>query len=620
MKGVPVKPWMFSAFLAASLPLTGEVPELEKLVQETIGCERPCSSKPELVRKGDAGARSAEWKAHLQKKIGDLLKMTDPNRRMQWRDAWLDPFTRKPACSGIPTRPKNFIQTDLSDQKIRSNPPKRKNGMLEKGNVEFRHGGSRRADAMEIPGVPDRFRNSGIRSNRPPGAGGEFADGSFSKSAASLRGAELLVAGKPGTPEKSASREQDCSNAEIRGKTAKGFYSPGEEILFHLSVRNVSGLSQENPLTLLWTRKGDDGRTLQGKERITSDLPVAIRTRMDKPGFVWIHAVLADENGKPLSPGKKGGITFDGGAGVDVGKLTSGPEPEAFDKFWERQRRRLAAVPMGIPEMTKVSRAGDPMDVYAVRIPCAGARPVTGYVRIPRNAEPKSQKVLIWYHGYGVSPHTPNWKPVPYIEISINAHGFELGKEKTYYQNFEKSIRSGGKRYAFDPEQNRDPERAYFNGMALRVMRSLEFARTLSQWNGRDLTVFGASQGGMQAIWAAAMESGVSRCEIEVPWCCDLAGAGRFGRISGWHPAYVPALEYYDPVHFAARIPSSCKVVIRRVGLGDYTCPPSGISVFYNKVTAPKEIRYYQGSTHTFVPEKPDIFPFESTSERGAGK
>ena len=300
--------------------------------------------------------------------------------------------------------------------------------------------------------------NSGIRSNRPPGAGGEFADGSFSKSAASLRGAELLVAGKPGTPEKSASREQDCSNAEIRGKTAKGFYSPGEEILFHLSVRNVSGLSQENPLTLLWTRKGDDGRTLQGKERITSDLPVAIRTRMDKPGFVWIHAVLADENGKPLSPGKKGGITFDGGAGVDVGKLTSGPEPEAFDKFWERQRRRLAAVPMGIPEMTKVSRAGDPMDVYAVRIPCAGARPVTGYVRIPRNAEPKSQKVLIWYHGYGVSPHTPNWKPVPYIEISINAHGFELGKEKTYYQNFEKSIRSGGKRYAFDPEQNRDPE------------------------------------------------------------------------------------------------------------------------------------------------------------------
>ena len=44
---------------------------------------------------------------------------------------------------------------------------------------------------------------------------------------------------------------------------------------------------------------------------------------------------------------------------------------------------------------------------------------------------------------------------------------------------------------------------------------------------------------------------------------------------------------------------------ITRAGLGDYTCPPSGLAVYYNAITAPKRILWVQGSEHGLVPERP---------------
>ena len=56
-------------------------------------------------------------------------------------------------------------------------------------------------------------------------------------------------------------------------------------------------------------------------------------------------------------------------------------------------------------------------------------------------------------------------------------------------------------------------------------------------------------------------------------------------------------LGYYDPVNQAKRI--KCETTIT-AGLGDYTCPPSGITVLYNNIGAKKSIVYSQGTTHMF--------------------
>ena len=147
--------------------------------------------------------------------------------------------------------------------------------------------------------------------------------------------------------------------------------------------------------------------------------------------------------------------------------------------------------------------------------------------------------------------------------------------------------------------------------MALRVMRTLQFVKQLPQWNQEVLVANGGSQGGLQTIWAAGLDPDVTLARIQVPWCCDLGGAKNFQRLTGnWRISYVRALDYYDPINFAKRI--KCKVEIIRAGLGDYTCPPSGVAVFYNNLACPKKIIWFQGSDHVYIPPNPQKIVRES--------
>ena len=98
------------------------------------------------------------------------------------------------------------------------------------------------------------------------------------------------------------------------------------------------------------------------------------------------------------------------------------------------------------------------------------------------------------------------------------------------------------------------------------------------------------------------MDPDVTEADSSITWCCDFAGP-TIGRLGGWRPQYVPALGYYDAANHGKRI--KCKTVISRAGLGDYTCPPSGLAVLYNNIKAPKKIKWVQGSTHGFVPKNP---------------
>ena len=214
-------------------------------------------------------------------------------------------------------------------------------------------------------------------------------------------------------------------------------------------------------------------------------------------------------------------------------------------------------------------------------------------------------------HGYSGNPgfHLPGeWYSSEEIVLNINAHGMKLpafGATDEDLAALKESIRSNGKSYAFDPEQNKDPETAYFNGMVLRVKRALQFLKALPAWNGKDLRASGGSQGGLQTIWAAGCGEGVTKVSCSVPWCCDLGGE-TIGHIhDGWFVPWTPALGYYDPVNFARRVPSTCAVEITRAGLGDYTCPPVGVAALYNALSCPKSIVWVQGSTHGYVPHEP---------------
>lgn len=406
-------------------------------------------------------------------------------------------------------------------------------------------------------------------------------------------------------------------NVRVIGTTDKNplEYAPGEIMTFTITT-DFGGQKPTQDYFLAWTRSGDDGKTESGRVKVT-DQPLVIQTSLDQPGFVRIVAKLRDSNDKGLyTKGLWGGrtsVSFEGGAAVQPETLTAGTaEPDDFDAFWQKQKARLAAVPLKY-EMKRIEpKPGytPKTEVYAVTIDCAGPRPVTGYLTIPVGAAEKSLPAQASYFGYGVSAQRPPMDgPEGRINFMVNAHGFLLNQPDSYYSDFSRQIQSNGHGYALDPKQNADPETAYFNGMAFRVMRSLEFLKQLPQWNGKDLIVSGGSQGGLQTIWAAGLDPDVSLARTYIPWCCDMNGSS-LGRLNGWHPEFVKALEYYDPVNHAKRI--TCPVVITRAGLGDYTCPPSGVAVLYNVIKTPKKISWYQGSTHGFIPKDPQIFVQES--------
>jgi len=371
-------------------------------------------------------------------------------------------------------------------------------------------------------------------------------------------------------------------------------YQPDEKMTFTLQL-----LEDGRPLAgkiLKWTRTGDDGQTAKGEAVSAAASPVQLSTSSGKPGFVRLEVAVFNADGSPLKDAKGADVKFEGGAGVQPEKLQGFPEPADFDAFWQRQKARLAEVPVKAA-LTEVASKRPAFATYDVKVDCAGGKPVSGYLTLPKDAKPKSLRAQVSFRGYSVCGADPEYQDGALV-FQINAHGIENGREPEYYKALAEGELKG---YGFHDAENAKPETAYFNGMMLRVMRALEYVKTRPEWNGRELVASGGSQGGLQAVTAAALDRDVTRCGAYKPWCCDLDGV-KLGRLRGWRPNVADGLGYYDTATMGKRV--TCETFIN-AGLGDYVCPPSGVAVLYNNVKGPKTIEFIQGSTHGYNPPNP---------------
>ncbi len=385
----------------------------------------------------------------------------------------------------------------------------------------------------------------------------------------------------------------------IRGTTDKpvAIYKPSEPIEFTLRV--LDGENPVNGITLKWTRTGDDGKTATGEGK-SDAAGLKVTTTLDKPGFVRLQASAYGEDGKKLQgfaggwgANKQGDIFFDGGACVEPEKMQPVVEPADFDTFWKGMKATLETVPLRADKLELPSK-NPKVKIYAVTVDCAGPKPVTGYLTVPVNAKEKSLPGIATFQGYGVNKHNPpGWFNENAIVFDVNAHGMELGKDDAYYKQLQNDLKG----YAFKSDENSDPKKAYFYGMSLRVLRALQFVKSLPEWNGKELQCNGGSQGGLQGLWGAALDENVTSSDIWSPWCCDLGGITQ-GRLRGWLPDYVEALNYYDPVFHAKRIKAKVHLI---ANYGDYTCAPSGVWVVYNNIPQDnKSMEVKQGCTHAY--------------------
>lgn len=298
------------------------------------------------------------------------------------------------------------------------------------------------------------------------------------------------------------------------------------------------------------------------------------------------------------------------GAIVSPESMKSGYDaPKDLRKFWDNQVKNMRKMPLDC-KLTPVSEetVGDP-DIlcYDLEIPMPEGVPVRGYIAYPKNAARKSLPIVIYAHAAGVSG---KWarstveqtvrnaqKYGGAISLDINAHGMLNAQPQSYYDELEK-----GQLYKYSSWSFTGHEDFYFRLMYLRLVRALDFAVTLNQWDGKKVFVYGESQGGAQSAALAGIDKRVTAINLRVPAFIDVAGALQ-NRRGAWPSAYAkdPAkyadiLPYYDG---ACLLTMSKAKMLFEVGLVDYTCPPSCLAAgFNNAASKDKQILFFPYRPH----------------------
>ena len=120
-------------------------------------------------------------------------------------------------------------------------------------------------------------------------------------------------------------------------------------------------------------------------------------------------------------------------------------------------------------------------------------------------------------------------------------------------------------------------------------------------WNGTDISVSGASQGGYQSVAVASLCPEVTSFSVGVPWFGDESAKSpdsiRMKPTSPRDFAYVDGLRYVDIANLATLMSASTtgRIVM---GLGDTLCPPSTIFSIYNNMQCAVTLTAYQNAGH----------------------
>ena len=382
---------------------------------------------------------------------------------------------------------------------------------------------------------------------------------------------------------------------ELKVNRPDGVFKAGETAVFTCQVL-ADGKPAEG-IEVRYFCSADNQKTTRGK--FVSGKIWTKEVSLNYPGWVRLGFSIHGKDGKMMkittsSWGRK--VLTDA---VGVGALFSPeklvsvyPEPKDFDQFWAGVRKELDAVPVKATRVPfKLSGAiAKKVVCYDVKVDCAGDKPVSGYLSMPKNAKPKSCPAILYYDGAGVRTAGKDLARASSgcITFNVNAHGIENGKTKAFYENLRSTVLKGYPQFG---KNNRDT--FYFKGMYMRVMRSLDYVKTLPEWDGKHIIVQGGSQGGAQVFAACALDKDITYAIAGVPAMSDHAGC-LAKRDSGWprlyragkdgkpaDPAVAAAAAYYDNVYFAKRI--KCPINVN-TGLFDRTCVPTSVLAAYNNI------------------------------------
>lgn len=373
---------------------------------------------------------------------------------------------------------------------------------------------------------------------------------------------------------------------EVAAEREGAIYAQGEKVNFVITLSHDGDLVDGQQV--LWHISKDNVPPSSSGEVTLQQGRAVVSGSLDEPGFLLCRVTLKAE-------GLEKDVVSYGGAGIDPLEIKpSMPVPDDFNQFWEQEVGRLKKIPVNarLTPVNSPEKGIILMDVQADAV----EQPVSGYLARPEGAQKGTLPAILTVHGAGVvsasRAGSANWAKRGFLALDINAHGLPNGHPREFYKNLAdgelKDYRGRGR-------DSRDT--IYFKDMFVRLVRAIDVLAEQPEWDGRILVVRGSSQGGAQAIAAAALDERVTFFVAGVSAMCDITGPV-VGRVGGWprtvvvrngevDPKVVEAARYYDMTNFVTRIQVPGFFT---VGFVDRTCAPTTVYAAYNNLKSEKAI------------------------------
>ena len=361
-----------------------------------------------------------------------------------------------------------------------------------------------------------------------------------------------------------------------------------------------------------YTIEGEDGKVKSDGYVDGSKGHFAVTTKMSKPGHAYIKAYMCDNNKTKINTS----IVFNGGALVAAEQIMPGANaPKDLEAYWNNVKAEVYKGDINLIRFEEVSTAKYNYDTnkykaYLFEIDYGNGEMATGYITYPKNKD--SLNLRMEFRGYSATRIADPKFNESAVTVEMAPHAFRMDDPNPKYP---------ASNYGFDLTENQNPDTVYFHGMLTRNLLGARFLKAFAcgeeygkiMYNGQQIEPLGVwekggiflstggSQGGFQAIAVGALDGEVTEINMGLPWFCDIGGQN-IGRFAGTlQPTYTDALMYYDCCSLATLVDSDVKVTVS-AGLGDLTCPPSGIMAVYNALDCSKSITVYQNTTHSYNP------------------
>lgn len=292
-------------------------------------------------------------------------------------------------------------------------------------------------------------------------------------------------------------------------------------------------------------------------------------------------------------------------------------EPADFDAFWQKGKEALAQIPLEARLTLLPDACTDKVNVYHVNFRTAGQNwnptPPRIYGILCEPKAPGKYPAVLKVPGAGVRSYAgdPDLAAHGAIVLEIGVHGIPVNLAKEIYDAM-----YGGALHSYWVNQLDNRDTYYYHRIYLGCVRANDFLTSREMWDGRNLLVMGASQGGQLSIVTAALDPRVTGLSVTHPAMCDVV-AELHGRAGGWPhpfkpnedgtpsshatPAKIATSAYYDSVNFARRIKVPGFYIW---GYNDDVCPPTSTYAAYNVITAPKTLAIEPEQSHSYPSEQ----------------